>query len=212
MDAYTLFGYDNTHSQMHLFYKGKDGESSYASFMSLWGNSKWKIADHGSFVTIKSTSGKAIQIAANKPEHDIYGPQDMLNYFAEQQAEIEVMVHRGHSFYVSKSLEYLQADMQVVLLGSCGGYNQVLNILNQAPNAQIISTKQIGSHTVNNPLIYKLATDINQGKEIEWESFWDALTLKFPKGGYAYNNFCEYVPPHKNLGAAFIQAYRKSVY
>lgn len=211
MSALKLFGYDETHTQVHLFYQGKDGESSYASFMSLWRNSKWQITDLGSFVIITSTSGKKVQIAANKPKHDIYGPQEIINYFRDQNADIEVLVHRGHSFYVSESLEYLQADMQIVLLGSCGGYNQVLNILNQSPMAQIISTKQIGSYSVNNPLVYQLASQVNEGKNLNWESFWDELATSFTKGSYAHKKFEEYIPPHKNLGATFIQAYREIV-
>lgn len=209
LDSNALFGKDSIHTQIHFFYSDDDGIASYNSFINQFKHSNWKISYLNEYVLITSIKGKKVQILANKPIHERTAPKIMLNWLLQNKNDIEVLVHRGHSFYVDQSLSYLSADMKLVLLGSCGGYHQVLDILNEAPQAQIIATKQVGSLTVNDPLIFQLVSDINKGKEIDWEVFWLALGKKFSKGGYAYNKFIEYVPPYQNLGAGFIQAYRK---
>ena len=208
LNTTALFGEDSTHTQIHFFYSDDDGITSYNSFINQFKQSNWKINYFNEYVQITSIKGKKVQILANKPVYERTAPSIMLNWLQKNKNDIEVLVHRGHSFYVNQSLAYLQTEMKLVLLGSCGGYHQVLDILNHAPQAQIIATKQIGSFTVNDPLIFQLVSDINNGKEIDWEIFWAILSKKFPKGSYAHDKFIEYVPPYQNLGAGFIQAYR----
>ena len=203
-----LLGRDNLHTQIHCFYDDEDGITSFQTFLSLWRNKDWKIKDFGEFIVITSVNSTPIQILANKPQHDFEG-QKLMNQFVDaMHADIEVLVHRGHSFYVSRTIRFLREETKVVLLGSCGGYHQVTDILTKSPSAHIISTKQIGTFTVNNPLIYKLAQNVDAGQPIKWDEFWLNLSKKFTKNSYAHDKFAEYVPPHQNLGAAFIQAYR----
>ena len=129
----------------------------------------------------------------------------------EKGADIEVLVHRGHSFYVPRSLLFLRNETRIVLLGSCGGYHRVSEILNQSPFAHIISTKQIGTYTVNNPLLLAIAKQVESGGTIQWNEFWEQFSSSFQEGTYAYQKMIEYVPPHQNLGATFIQAFRKNL-
>lgn len=204
-----LYGADGIHTQLHLFYDDEDGKISFATFIKMWDNNYWKITDHQEFVLIKNVQNNAVQILANKPSAAENGVELIHNYLAKENSEIEVLVHRGHSFYVVKSLFNLTADVNIVLLGSCGGYKQVVDVLNKAPNAHIISTKQIGSYSVNNPILYQLANMVNKGEEIYWDQFWKTLAIKLKYNTYATERFKEYVPPHQNLGAAFIQAYRQ---
>lgn len=205
----SLYGADGIHTQLHLFYNDEDGKVSYATFMKMWDKQLWRISDHEAFVVIKNLKNNAVQILANKPSHAENGVYLIHDYLAEEDAEIEVLVHRGHSFYVVNSLYNLTSDVNIVMLGSCGGYNQVLDVLNKAPNAHIISTKQIGSHTVNNPMLYQLANMVNTGEEIYWDKFWKKLSDKLAGNSFAMQRFSEYIAPHQNLGAAFIQAYRQ---
>ncbi len=210
LDKAALFGKDSIHTQIHFFYDDEDGITSFNSFINQFNRSNWETTYFKEYVSISSIKGKKVQILANKPMYERSAPKQMIDFLQKNKNDIEVLVHRGHSFYVDQSLAFLSAEMKLVLLGSCGGYHQVLDILNEAPQAQIIATKQIGSFTVNDPLIFNLVSNINQGEEINWEKFWLAFGKQFTKGSYAYNKFIEYVPPYKNLGAGFIQAYRKA--
>lgn len=208
INSAALFGKKNIHTQVHLFYNDEDGITSFATFLQTFKTPNWKIEDKASYVKISTTNGKTINIYANKAQEEKAGMQAIENILAQNNTEVEVLVHRGHSFYVNTSLEKLHEETKIVLLGSCGGYHQILNILEKAPNAQIIATKQVGSYTVNNPLILNLAEWIRQGKEIVWENFWENLSTTINTNAYAKDKLKEYIPPHKNLGAAFIKAYK----
>ena len=39
------------------------------------------------------------------------------------------------------------------ILGSCGGYNNLNEVLNISADAHIISSKQVGTKTVNEPIL-----------------------------------------------------------
>jgi hypothetical protein len=84
-------------------------------------------------------------------------------------------------------------------------------VLDKAPNIHIISSKQIGTMFVNNPLILLIADHLRMGKNIEWPLVWSELEIAVKKDLYAYTKFQDYIPPHRNLGAIFMQAYRKMI-
>lgn len=213
INSHALFGNDEIHTQVHCFYDDEDGVLSYKTFMQLWKGNQWTITDYEEFVQIKSSNDtQRIQILANKPQFDSKGQALIAQFLDAMHADIEVLVHRGHSFYVPRSLNFLEAPTKIVLLGSCGGYHQVSEILNRSPEAHIISTKQIGTYTVNNPLIYQLVEEVDTASIIYWEKFWKKLGDEFEPDTYGFQKFQEYVPPHQNLGAAFIQAYRQNIY
>jgi len=49
-----------------------------------------------------------------------------------------------------------------------------------------------------------------EGKDIDWINMWKDLSVFFSTKTAAQKNlFNDYVPPHKNLGAIFIKAYRR---
>ena len=206
-----LLGNDSIHTQVHCFYDDEDGNTSYQTFMSLWRNNDWNIQDYEEFVSISSVHSIPIQILVNKPQYDYEGQKLIHQLLDEKGADIEVLVHRGHSFYVPRSLLFLRNETRIVLLGSCGGYHRVSEILNQSPFAHIISTKQIGTYTVNNPLLLAIAKQVESGGTIQWNEFWEQFSSSFQEGTYAYQKMIEYVPPHQNLGATFIQAFRKNL-
>jgi hypothetical protein len=97
---------------------------------------------------------------------------------------------------------------KIVVLGSCGGYHNLSIILSNAPEAQIISTKQTGAMAVNDPILKAIENDINAGLDVNWVNIWKRLSVEF-KGKPSEALFKDYVPPHKNLGAIFIKAYRR---
>jgi hypothetical protein len=76
--------------------------------------------------------------------------------------------------------------------------------LTQAPQAQLLTTKGIGTITVNDPLLKMLNDTFLRGQDVVWEEFWkQAETI------LGHNSrFLDYLPPHKNASIIFLQAYR----
>src|SRR5690606_28262679 len=97
---------------------------------------------------------------------------------------------------------------RIVILGSCGGYNSLASVLQISPQAQIISSKQTGTLFVNEPIIRTIEDQILAGKDIVWEKLWNQLSVEFRKTPH-YDQFEDYIPPHKNMGAIFIKAYHQ---
>ena len=94
------------------------------------------------------------------------------------------------------------------MLGSCGGYQNLKDILTYAPEAHIISTKQLGTTNVNKSIIDALDNAFQSGKDIDWRQMWAGLENSFAKASKAEREtFEDYIPPQKNLGALFIKAY-----
>ena len=97
---------------------------------------------------------------------------------------------------------------KVVILGACGAYQNLSTVLNASEDAQIVSTKQIGSGKINGPIIRAFNDRLLAGKDIDWIEMWAQLSRQF-SGGEMKELFNDYVPPYKNLGAIFLKAYRK---
>ena len=64
-----------------------------------------------------------------------------------------IIVHRGHSFHTEKTLSIVPANAKLLVVGSCGGYYKLPIAIERAPDAHIVSTKQIGTMRVNDPII-----------------------------------------------------------
>lgn len=194
-----------------FFYGDKDGFASYNSFMSSFHNSAWQIKSSKYWVEITSRQGKPITIFAKKPmdTEDEEGMQALQDYLREHNINPTVYIHRGHSYHVKASIEQLQSSAKLVMLGSCGGYNSLASVLNVAPNAQIITSKQTGAMGVNEPIIRSIERHIREGKDLQWEQIWKQLNGQFKGSPHYYELFQDYIPPQENLGAVFIKAYKK---
>ncbi|MBZ5858098.1 hypothetical protein [Flavihumibacter profundi] len=200
--------------QQVFFYgdEDKDGQNSYNNFMTLFkGKADWAITENPDFVTIKSTKGKPVWIFANKP---LYGEDDpdtkaqvkLREYFDKNGLEPTIYIHRGHSYHVKSSLDQITPSARIVILGSCGGYNNLNEVLLISPDAHIISSKQIGTRTVNEPILSAINNNLRSGHDIDWIPMWGELSKQFT--GESKDRFDDYIPPYKNLGAIFIKAYR----
>ena len=212
INASTLFDKDTIHRQLHFFYDDKDGEASFASFINTWKIPGFKIIDKPKIVIIESTIGKKVIILANKPKFEYDGQAELINYLDSTKKEIHMLVHRGHSYYAMNTVDHLSNSCKVVFLGSCGGYHNLSEVLDRSPNVHIISSKQIGTMFVNNPLIRIIATNLRDGKNLQWVDIWNTLELAVKKDPYAFSKFQDYIPPHRNLGAIFMQAFRKMAF
>ena len=118
-----------------------------------------------------------------------------------------VVVHRGHSYYAFVTIEQIPSSASMVFLGSCGSYHNITKVLERAPQVHIISAKQIGAMGVNNPILSTIANEVRTNNEILWQPLWDKVEKKVKGNATSYEQFKDYIPPHKNLGAIFIQAY-----
>jgi len=192
-----------------FFYDDDDGKASYASFMPSFRNSTWKIEDKSTFVKMTSTTAQKVVVYANKPQFEYEGKADIRKHLFKTGERPSVVIHRGHSFYVDTTITGMTNSAKLVILGSCGGYHNLTKVLERSPDVQIISSKQIGSMSINDPMIRQLNGNLVKGQDLDWRDFWDKLGRKLKGNSATYKKFEDYVPPHQNLGAIFIMAYSK---
>jgi hypothetical protein len=201
--------------QQVFFYGDEDGVISYKNFMGLFhSKTDWEVVKGTDWVTIRSLQGKPYTIYANLPldhEQDLdqKAQEKLLNYLSDNNIMPSIVVHRGHSYHLKYTIRQMMSSSRIVMLGSCGGYQNLAKILNVNDDAHIISTKQVGSYSVNEPILRLLNDNVRNGKNIEWIPLWDQVNLSVKSDPKASVLIKDYVPPHKNLGALFIKAYRK---
>lgn len=206
--------------QQVFFYgdEDKDGQNSYINFMGMFRNRpEWKVDERNpDWTAIRSAKGKPVYIYANKP---LYKPEEdldekaqikLIEYLEKKGLKPTIVVHRGHSYHLPYTLKKLAPTARIVVLGSCGGYNNLNEVLTICRDAHIISSKQVGTKTVNEPILEAINANMVAGKNIDWINMWKDLGGRF-KTGPAKEKFDDYIPPYKNLGAIFIKAYRKAM-
>lgn len=194
-----------------FFYGDIDGRIFYQAFVRQFANSSWKISENAQWITITSAKGKPIVIYANKPldeeqNLDAKAQQALMDHLAEKNIEPTIVVHRGHSYYAPYTIKNIQPSAKIVFLGSCGGYNLLHDVLELAPDAHIIASKQIGKGSINQAFFDLLNQKLLDGSNIDWIPFWAEFRKKVGVEGFE-----DYIPPHKNLGVIFIKAYNKQM-
>jgi len=196
-----------------FFYGDDDGKMSFNSFKSNFQGSQWKSTTNSNWITYSSTGKNKLVVYANYPleePKDETAQKALADYLEKNEISPTIVIHRGHSYHLDGSLQNLTPDVKVVMLGSCGGYHNLAKVLDKAPDANIISSKQVGSASVNEPIINEMFTQLLKGNDLNWIDAWADLNAYFNKRGAREKDlFSDYIPPNKNLGAIFIKAYRK---
>ena len=200
--------------QQVFFYGDKDGIESFANFMSMFrGRKEWKITQNENWVEIKSLLGKPVWIFANLPLDNSSGDDPdakaqalLIEYLEEQALHPTIVIHRGHSYHLKYTVNQLPASAKIIVLGSCGSFQNLNTVLNICPDAHIVSSKEVGTKLVNEPVLRMINESVRLGKGIDWISIWHQLEKQF-NTGVAKERFDNYIPPHKNLGALFIKAF-----
>ena len=197
-----------------FFYGDKDGMVIFNAFLNRFRNPNWKITKKSQWVEVSSRKGVPVTIFANLPldeteDLDTQSQDSLIAYLNEEKLHPSVVIHRGHSYYLNQTVHKMPSSAKLVLLGSCGGYQRLNEVLEIAPGAHIISSKQIGTGVINQRLINVISEDIRMGKNLKWPSLWNNLAVRF--SGSAKEKFDDYVPPHKNLGAIFITAFQTAM-
>ncbi len=206
-----LYGRERVHRQVHFFYDDEDGEASFSSFKATFSNSNYKITTKPNFIIIESIKGEKVRIYANLPKSEYDGQDSLVRIMESCGNDIQVMVHRGHSYYALNTIDRIPPSTDIVFLGSCGSYHNIHEVLGRSQNVHIISSKQIGTKSVNNPLLFAIAEAVREGKDIVWSDIWKRTETVISKDKYAMDRFRDYVSPDRNLGAIFLQAYTRWV-
>lgn len=197
---------DGKNIQQHIFYDDEDGLAAYNSFLGNFKSDKnWLLTEDPQYTKVESKTGKKIIIYCNKP--NVEGSIEFVNnLFQTQRRYPDLVVHRGHSYHLKYTIELLTNNVKIAILGSCGGFNNITRVLDNASDAQIVSSKQIGTWTVNNVLIKDLCEQMRTGTgAVNWPLLWEALEKKLKTNP----KWKDYVPPHNNLGVKFVKAFVK---
>jgi hypothetical protein len=203
--------------QQVFFYGDKDGAESFANFMSTFrGRSEWKIEQNEHWVEIRSLIGKPILIFANLPLDNSKGDDPdakaqalLVDYLKAKGMKPSIVIHRGHSYHLKYTLGQLPPSARIVVLGSCGSFQNLSAVLDICPDAHIVSSKEVGTKIVNEPVVKMIVESLRNGNGVDWIGMWKQLEGQFGNG-IAKERFDNYIPPHKNLGALFIKAFNGS--
>lgn len=191
-------------------YGDEDGRANYGNFMNAVSGAGWKTSSNKYWSKVESTSGTPITIYTNKPLDELQALDDkaqqaLNDHLAENDIHPTMVLHRGHSYYLESTIDQLVPSARVVLLGSCGSFQSLSKVLDKAPEAQIISSKQTGVGNLNLTLIMGMLNTLKKGQDLNWVKMWHTFTDKLSGD----SRFVDYVPPYENLGAVFYMAYRK---
>ncbi len=200
--------------QQVFFYGDEDGKIFFPQFVNSFSPRDWQITHKKEWVEMKSNKGK-VHVFVNRPLDNDANLDDSaqvhLNAYLETIGmQPTVVVHRGHSYWLPRTISRLPGSAKVVLLGSCGGYKNLNEILEVCPEAHIISTKEIGKGDLNQPIINYLNKALSNGEDIVWKKMWASLSKQFENAPRdTRESWEDYIPPYRNLGAIFIKAYHK---
>ena len=197
-----------------FFYGDKDGINVFNAFVEGFKNGKWKIVMKPEWVEISSKTGISVTIFANRPldatnDLDEQAQKSLISYLNEQHLDPTIVIHRGHSYHLRSTIEKLAPSAQLIILGSCGGYQNLNEVLSICPDAHIISTKQVGSGVINKGLINEISEKLRLQQDLNWPALWNDLAKQITPN--LKETFEDYVPPHKNLGAIFIMAFNRTM-
>lgn len=193
-----------------FFYGDEDGMNSFASFQAIFKADEWKSVKNDKWLTLTSIKGKPMTVYANLPlaePLDEEAQRSLCDYMDKNKISPSIIAHRGHSYHLSTTMSHLSATNKIIILGSCGGYHNLSTILEHSEDAHIISSKQTGSMRINDPILSDLHKLILGGQDVNWIDYWNGLGIQM-KTPQLQDLFNDYVPPHKNMGALFLKAFK----
>jgi hypothetical protein len=200
-----------------FFYGDEDGKSFFPRFVNSFPSKDWEQTMKKEWVEIKSRKGN-IMVFANRPldynqNLDDSAQVHLGNYLRAMDMEPSMVVHRGHSYWLPGTIARMPEGAKIIVLGSCGGYQNLNKILEISPDAHIISTKETGTGDINQPIINYINQTLISGKTLSWKTMWDSLSkmMENDPSKAIRESWDDYIPPYKNLGAIFIKAYHKKM-
>ncbi len=203
--------------QQVYWYGDKDGKTFFPSFINSFSSRDWIITPTPEWYEIRSRKGN-VWVFANRPLDNDANLDDsaqvhLNDYLADNDLHPVVVVHRGHSYWLPRTIKRMSGNAKIVMLGSCGGYQNLNNIIGANPEAHIISTKEIGTGDINRPILNYLNQTFESGSKLVWRDMWASLTKLFANdpSRSVRESWEDYVPPYKNLGAIFLKGYNNMI-
>ena len=198
--------------QQVYWYGDKDGKTFFPQFINSFSSREWIITPKSEWYDIRSRKGN-VYIFANRPLDNDANLDDsaqvhLNEYLYKNDMVPSVVVHRGHSYWLPRTIKRMGGDAKIVVLGSCGGFKNLNAIIDENPDANIISTKEIGAGDINRPILNYLNQTFESGSKLVWKDMWTNLTKQFStESSTIRDSWDDYVPPYKNLGAIFLKGY-----
>jgi hypothetical protein len=203
--------------QQVFFYGDEDGKHFYPPFLQSFNSRFWKQIPKKEWVEMHALKTK-VMVYANRPldydaNLDDSAQAHLISYLENNDLFPSVVVHRGHSYWLPGTISRMPSNAKIVVLGSCGGYKNLNQILKISPDAHIISTKEIGAGDINKPILDYLNQAMLNGRTIVWKEMWNTLGKQFARdpSKHVRESWDDYIPPYRNLGAIFIKAYNKKM-
>ena len=122
-----------------------------------------------------------------------------MEHLRQNSLHPSVLIHRGHSYHLDKTLKRFTPSVKLAFLGSCGGYNKAISIASINPDVQVIGSKKMGVKQINDPIIEEINETLLTQNDILWPELWNKLSGRFSKDEAALSLFNEYIPPSKNI-------------
>ncbi|MBK8609919.1 MAG: hypothetical protein IPL84_08225 [Chitinophagaceae bacterium] len=203
--------------QQVYWYGDKDGKSFFPSFINSFSPREWIVNSNDEWYQIRSRKGN-VWVYANRPLDNDANLDDsaqihLNSYLADNGLHPSVVVHRGHSYWLPRTIKRMAGNAKIVMLGSCGGFKNLNDIIEVNPSAHIISTKEIGAGDINRPILNYLNQTFESGSTLVWKTMWATLSKLFAgdPNNAIRESWDNYIPPYKNLGAIFLKAYNNMV-
>ena len=203
--------------QQVYWYGDKDGKTFFASFINSFSPKEWIITSNSEWYEIKSKKGN-VWVFANRPLDNDANLDDsaqihLNSYLSLNNLQPAVVVHRGHSYWLPRTIKRMPGYAKIVMLGSCGGFKNLNDIIEINPEAHIISTKEIGAGDINRPILNYLNQTFESGGKLVWKTMWETLSNFFAaeSSQSIKESWESYIPPYKNLGAIFLKGYNNMV-
>lgn len=199
---------------MHMYFYGDGaGKGSFNTLLGLMGDrNQWKMTATPKWVQFTSINTPVpLVLFANRAldeENDLDedAQRELIRWMQDSGYQPSITVHRGHSYYLKYTIEKMLPSSKVVVLGSCGAYHNLADVLKISPEAYIIASKQVGYGVINVQLFMYLINELKRGKDITWPVMMEDVAKNV--GENRKGDFEDYIFPHRNLGAIFIKAYR----
>jgi len=214
-----LFGANNVCVERHFFYDDEDGVESFESFRSVYARDPaWKLEERDGFVQItgEGAGGRRIEIFANRPINSRLPANAARTDEAGQRQEAisaaldargvvpAFLVHRGHSFWVERTIRYVSSSAKLVFLGSCGGAVNIHSVIEHSRDAQVIATRGIGTTDLNDAILKSLNDWLLRGDAfIDWAAFWRAQKAQHGR----HPMFRDYFAPDQDTASILLRAY-----
>jgi hypothetical protein len=196
-----------------FFYGDASGKGSFNTLMSLYSDrKKWALKSTADWVQFTSINTPvpfilfANRALDEEKDLDEQAQRNLIQYMEENNLRPSLTVHRGHSYYLKYTIQKLLPTSKVVVLGSCGAYQNLSDILKISPDAYIISSKQVGYGEINIALFSYLVENLKVGRDIQWPTMMETVAKGISSA--KQEGYDDYVFPHRNLGALFIKAYK----